>query len=113
MYHLFGKGHIVAWNKEDFPDELWHYGNLNNTADQVLACFVCRVGLSGKNKLNRHFGIVYNLVQPVNIGKKQMGPFVCCKPSGKTNGKNVVPQALLYLYHLAGCIMGDRCGCRK
>ena len=47
------------------------------------------MGFTRENKLHGILGIVYNLRQPIEIGKEQMCTLVRCKTAGKTNKKRI------------------------
>ena len=92
--HALCKGDVISGDKDNLAYEAGILGNIYNLLDEVLTRAVGRVGLAGKQELDGHRGIVYNLVQTVKVAEQQSRPLVGGKTAGKAYGEHIVTQGL-------------------
>ena len=97
--------HIVIFQKNNSITKFQFTGKMKQLFDEILALIVFGVGLAGEDKLNRMFLRVYDRFQAPGVLKEQIGAFIGCKPSGKSNGQHIgVQYRFKGLNHIARCI---------
>ncbi len=103
---------VVILDEENFPPETFVPANFNHFFDQALAHIVVRMGLSGKDDVNRARFVIENPVQTIQIGKQHVAPLVGGKTPGKTDHerRGIDPGKNLFLPGLGNAVFGVLAG---
>ncbi len=95
-----GEAHVVPLEEDDLPPEPRVMGHLMDLADQVLPRLVGRMGLPGKDDLDRLPLPVENPGQPIHVLEDQRGPFVGGEPPSESDGEGLRIQEPVHPPHL-------------
>ena len=82
-------------------------GYFHDMLDEVLASLIGRVCLSSKDKLHGAFWVIDNRIEPIEVGKEQVGTLVGGKTTSKPNGQYIIAEGIEDLYHLTRCKVGN------
>ena len=82
-------------------------GYFHDMLDEVLASLIGRVCLSSKDKLHGAFWVVDNRIEPIEVGKEQVGTLVGGKTTSKPNGQYIIAEGIEDLYYLTRRKVGN------
>src|SRR5205807_3443729 len=85
---------VVVLDKDELVGEEAVAHEFGNLLQDSLAGFVVRMGLAGKDELDRTFGIVDHRGETLDVGENQVGALVGGEAAGKSDGERVWTEHL-------------------